>query len=156
MKILVGLLDLSSTELGLWGFWVKEDWRRKKVERERDQKEREKERTVLFFLYMLKSKLKIRPSSGDSSSSSRACDCLKNSTRSLEKLFIRCYPLKTLHQIPHISNWKPTMMRGLLKTSLCQRRIYQTPPFLTTPHSQTSPWGNDFNFSSSYSSSVAP
>lgn len=79
--------------------------RKKKVKRERFS-ERERGKGLYFsffsFIYMLKSKLKIRPSSGDSSS--RACDCLENSTRSLEKLFIRCYPLKTLHQIPHISN----------------------------------------------------
>lgn len=61
----------------------------------------------VVVLYMLKAKrLKIRPSGSgrDHSSKSRcgeACDCFKNSTRR-EKLIIRCYPLKTLHQIPHV------------------------------------------------------
>lgn len=71
---------------------------RVKSKRKRERETvREKGRAGLS-LYMLKSKLKIRPGGRGIS---RACDCWEDSTRR-EKLFIRCYPLKTFHQIPHV------------------------------------------------------
>ena len=63
-------------------------------ERERERK-RERERAIV----MQEAKVKTRHNSRRNSR--RACDCCKNSTRR-EKLFCRCYPLKTLHQIPHV------------------------------------------------------